>query len=332
MVFKIESTDSGWLRVVSCSFFLMKRLVSKLWPLYQLWDAPWGPGHFQTGPLFISRPLATWKLKGCCFTSVFFLWEKYQSTEVGTVWDTNIETEWVVGISMPDSEWAPYLAHHQKRKIRWSPEFLLVIVILHHWRGNRWSLITHCHCRGVLATSPEVEITICPWNGDTTAKAWSQNDLWGFRLVISWRFLLSPPTLNQHGNPEIAISSRKRLPISYSGVPFPCLLSIVYERLCIPIGGKHDLLSTYVEMTWNDHNTIFFYLPWWLCQQDFLACLAAWSTRRLRVLRVKETWIRKRAATEGRKMDGEESTSECAYDGGFHKSFFWRSRLIRTDS
>jgi hypothetical protein len=38
---------------------------------------------------------------------------------------------------------------------------------------------------GVLATSPEVEITICPWNGDTTAQAWSQNDLWGFRLVIS---------------------------------------------------------------------------------------------------------------------------------------------------
>ena len=183
MVFKIESTSPGLYLV-----FFMKRLFSKLWPLYQLWDAPWGPGHFQTGPLFISRPLATWKLKGCAVASlqVFLnLWGKYQSTEVGTIWDTNIETEWVVGISKPDSEWAPYLAHHQKNIIRWSPEFLLVIVIPHHWRGNRWSLITHCHCRGVLATSPEVEITICPWNGDTTAQAWSQNDLWGFCLVIS---------------------------------------------------------------------------------------------------------------------------------------------------
>ena len=113
MVFKIESTSPGLYLV-----FFMKRLFSKLWPLYQLWDAPWGPGHFQTGPLFISRPLATWKLKGCAVASlqVFLnLWGKYQSTEVGTIWDTNIETEWVVGISKPDSEWAPYLAHHQKK-------------------------------------------------------------------------------------------------------------------------------------------------------------------------------------------------------------------------
>ena len=69
MVFKIESTSPGLYLV-----FFMKRLFSKLWPLYQLWDAPWGPGHFQTGPLFISRPLATWKLKGCAVASlqVFF--------------------------------------------------------------------------------------------------------------------------------------------------------------------------------------------------------------------------------------------------------------------
>lgn len=144
-------------------------------------------------------------------------------------------------------------------------------------------------------------------------------------LTVSSK-ILSPSTLNQHGNPKISISSRKRLPISYSEVPFPCLFSIVYERLCTPIGGKHDLLSTYVEMTWNDHNTISFTYP------DDFASMIFWPAWQHGPPGAWEFWEWRRLGSESGLPLRAEKWMEKKAQANVHMTgvsingVFWRNR------